>query len=278
MPKSPKSLIVAIISIVFLSGCATFNTGYRISDKVAFEHHFTKDYIKTSLCNITSFYRIDNLGAPLTVYIEGDGFAWRSRHELSDDPTPRHPLVLLLAAIDPSENVAYLARPGQLSASGNPDCNSAYWSEKRFSQEVVSAINSGIDYLKSKSQSKEINIIGYSGGAFIAVLVAAERDDVSSLRTIAGNLNPEAVNHYHNVSPLESNQNPTDLAAKIAHIPQRHFVSTSDSVIPIYVAQTFAEKVGDQKHKSITIVDGTSHTTGWQKAWLLLISMPLYRK
>lgn len=261
-----------------MAGCATINTGYHTADTVAFEHHFTKDHIKTGLCNITSFYHLNNLGAPLTIYIEGDGFAWRSRHELSDDPTPRNPLVLSLAAIDPSDNVAYLARPGQLSASGSPDCTPAYWSEKRFSQEVVNAINTAIDHLKAKSQSKEINIIGYSGGAFIAVLVASGRDDVSSLRTIAGNLDPETVNRYHNVSPLEAIPNAINLALKIAYIPQRHFVSAGDKVVPMSIAKSFAEKIGDKKYESITIVEGTSHTTGWQKTWLSLINMPLYRK
>ncbi len=278
MPKSLNRFVFTIISAALLSGCATVNTGYRIADTLATGHNFTKEYIKTGLCDVTSFYHLRNLGGPLTVYIEGDGFAWRSRHELSDDPTPRHPLVLSLAAIDPSDNVAYLARPGQLTASGKPDCDPAYWSEKRFSQEVVSAINSGLDYLKAKSQAKEINIIGYSGGAFIALLVTAERGDVSSLRTIAGNLDPEAVNRYHKVSPLEAIPNPIDIASKISHIPQRHFVSASDSVISVSITGSFAEKVGDQRHESITIVEGTNHTAGWQKAWPSLIQIPLYNR
>ena len=264
-----------MIIMLLIAGCAT--VGYRITDKIASEHHFTKDYIKTNLCNITSFYHLDNLGAPLTIYIEGDGAAWRSRHELSEDPTPRHPLVLSLAAIDPSRNVAYLARPGQLSASGNPDCDSAYWSEKRFSKEAVNAINSAIDYLKAKSQSKEINVIGYSGGAAIAVIIAAQRNDVTSLRTIAGNLDHEAVNRYHKVDPLKGSINPIDFASKVSSIPQRHFVSIKDNVVPIAITESFAEKIGDKKHESITIVKGTSHTTGWQKVWPSLINIPLYK-
>ena len=278
MPEYIKSIIFAIICIAFLAGCATINTGYRAADTIAFEHSFTKDHIKTSLCTVTSFYHINNPGAPLTVYIEGDGTAWRSRHRLSDDPTPRHPLVLSLAAIDPSENVAYIARPGQLTASGRPDCDPAYWSEKRFSREVVSAIDSAIDDLKAKSQSKEINIIGYSGGAAIAVIITAERSDVKTLRTIAGNLDPEAVNRYNKVSPIEAPPVPIDFAAKIANIPQRHFVSSGDNVVPVSIAESFSEKIGDQKHESITMVTGTNHTSGWQKSWPSLISIPLYKQ
>jgi len=278
MPKSQKSLIAAIISIVFLAGCATVNAGYRAADTIAAEHHFTKDHIKTGLCNITSFYHFDNSASPLNVYIEGDGVAWRSRHERSCDPTPRHLLVLSLAAIDPSKNVAYLARPGQLAVSGRPDCDPAYWSGKRFSQGVVDAINSAIDYLKEKSGSKEMNLIGYSGGAAIAVIIAARRNDVMSLRTIAGNLDHEAVNRYHKVDPLKGSLNPVDFAVKISHIPQRHFVSANDSIIPVSVAKSFAEKIGDQGHESITIVERTSHAAGWRKVWPSLINMPLYKK
>ena len=275
MPASLKNLIFTIIGIAFLAGCATVDTGYHIADTVAFEHHFTKDHIKTRLCNITSFYHFDNLGAPLTVYIEGDGFAWRSRRELSDDPTPRYPLVLSLAATDPSENVAYLARPGQLTASGSPDCDPAYWSEKRFSREVVSAINSSLDYLKAKSQSKEINIIGYSGGAALAIILAAKRNDVISIRTIAGNLDHRALCKYHRVSFLDSSLNPIDYASSVKRIPQRHFIGSEDIVVPEFIAQSFVEREGDNNHDRIIVVKGATHTKGWQKCWKELLSLPL---
>ena len=277
-PSHYISAGVLCLAMFFLSGCATVNAGYRVADALAFEHNFTKDYVKTGLCNITSFYHLDNSGAPLTVYIEGDGFAWRTRRELSEDPTPRRPLMLSLASIDPSGNVAYIGRPGQLTVSGKPDCDPAYWSEKRFSHEVVSAINSAIDYLKTKSHSKEVNIIGYSGGAAIAVIIAARRNDIISLRTIAGNLDHEAVNRYHKVESLKESLNPIDFAVKVSHISQRHFVSAGDTVVPISIAESFAGKIGDQKHESITMVPGTTHTTGWQKAWPSLINDPLYKQ
>ena len=274
----PSRYISAGVLCFMLAGCSTVGTGHRAADSIASKSRFEKEYIKTDLCSLTTFHNFTKPGAPLTIYIEGDGFAWRSRHELSDDPTPHHPLVLSLAAIDLSENVAYIARPGHLTASGDPDCNPAYWSEKRFSQEVINTISSAIDYLKAKSQSKEINLIGYSGGAAIAVIISAQRNDIRSLRTIAGNLDHEAVNHYHKVDLLKGSLNPIDFAAKISHIPQRHFASANDSIIPISIAKSFAEKIGDQRSESITIVEETSHTTGWQKVWPSLINIPLYNK
>ena len=190
--KPSRYISAGVLSFV-LAGCVAMSPGYHAADAIASNSRFQKKYVKTSLCTITSFYRFDKPGAPLTLYIEGDGFAWRTRRELSDDPTPRHMLVLSLAAIDPSENVAYIARPGQSTASGVPDCDAAYWSGKRFSEEAVRAIDSVIDHLKAESGAREINLVGYSGGAAIAVLIAARRSDIASLRTIAGNLDQVAI-------------------------------------------------------------------------------------
>ena len=257
-----------------MAGCATINGGYHAADNIALRNLFKKEYIKTDLCTLTTFCKITSPGKPITIYIEGDGAAWLSRHELSDDPTPRNLLVLSLAVVDSSENVAYVARPGQLTVFGKPDCNPAYWSERRFSKEVINAMNSAINNLKNKSQSKEINIIGYSGGAAIAVIIAAQRNDIASLRTIAGNLDSEAVNRYHNVSILQGSMNPIDFAGKISHIPQRHFVGSKDKVVPQFIAQSFVKQEGDKNYDRITIVSNATHAKGWCKHWkdLLFLS------
>ena len=272
MKIRPLRYISAGVLSFILAGCAIVNTGYRIADTIAIESHFKKENIKTGLCEITLFHRFDLPGAPLTVYIEGDGFAWSSRRELSFDPTPRHPLVLSLAAIDPSENVAYVARPGQLDRSGEPACDPAYWSGRRFSLEAVNAMSLAIDRLKEASGSNEVNLIGYSGGAAIAVILAARRSDIKSLRTIAGNLDHEALTRYQGVSPLTGSLNPIDYAEKIKGLPQRHFMGANDKVVPLFITQSFVEREGDKYHRSITVVNGASHTKGWQEHWKGLLA------
>jgi len=97
------------------AGCATTSPGYRTADRIASESSFKKEYIKTGLSNLTAYYNFTSPGKPLTIYIEGDGKAWRSRREISEDPTPDNDLVISLATSDRSPNIAYLARPGQLA-------------------------------------------------------------------------------------------------------------------------------------------------------------------
>ena len=108
-----------------------------VTDQMAAEHGLFKNEIPTKHFRLLSYSRILKPGKPLTVYIEGDGLAWLSKHVLSEDPTPKHPLVLTLACLDSSPNLLYLARPCQYVF--DPQCDPSYWSDKRFSEEVISS-------------------------------------------------------------------------------------------------------------------------------------------
>lgn len=224
---------------------------------------------------LMSYQRFSKPSDRIRIYIEGDGRAWENKHSLSDDPTPSDPVALKLAAVDPADNIAYIARPGQYSLSGFLDCDSKYWSNKRFSPEVIDSFNSAIDILKKKSGAQYVELVGYSGGGAIVVLVAARRNDVISLRTVAGNLNTSALCDYHHVSQLDGSLNPLDDALKTAHIPQRHFVGSRDSVIPEAIVQSFVKQEGDKDYSRVTVVEDVTHTKGWQGDWEKLLSLPV---
>lgn len=263
--------------LLLASGCASMTPlmdRNADADRVARDGGFEKSFIKTKSFTLTAYYRCAKPGDPMNLYLEGDGSAWPSRTRLSDDPTPRRPLVLELAGMDPAANVAYLSRPGQYTATDSSLCDPSYWSDKRFSSEVVDALNEAIEALRKRTRAIRINLIGYSGGAALAALLAAKRNDVVSLRTVAGNLDPEAVNRYHNVSPLNGSLNPMDAAVKLKGLPQRHFVGSKDAVVPPFIAQSFMKRAGDQDGGKITIVEGASHANGWRERWKSLLAIP----
>lgn len=274
--------VALIFSLGFLlaAGCAAFSpqgSRYEAADRTAAVAGMQKSYFKAASFTLTAYERCAGPGDPLHIYIEGDGAAWLSRTRLSDDPTPKTPLVLELAALDPASNVAYLARPGQYAASRIPGCDAAYWSDKRFSSEVIKAMNEALDVLRFHCRAEKINLIGYSGGAAIAVLLAARRGDIASLRTVAGNLDPEAVNRHHRVSPLTDLQNPMDEAEKLRNLPQRHFTGSRDTVVPSGIAQSFLKRTGNRHCGGITVVEEAAHASGWRKLWKELLAMPVCR-
>ena len=256
--------IILLLGTVFISGCTT----------IAGKAGMSQEYVKAGDFQLVTYQRFNKLSDKISIYIEGDGRAWETKHKLSQDPTPSNPVALRLAAVDPADNVAYIARPGQYSPSGLPECDSQYWSGRRFAPEVVDAFDRAIDILKEKAGAQYVELTGYSGGGAIAVLVAAKRRDVIALRTVAGNLDTKAFCAYHHVSPLEGSLNPMDVAPKTAHIPQHHFIGSKDKIIPFAIAGSFVKMEGDKDDWRVTMVDGPSHNHGWEKRWKELLSMP----
>jgi len=246
-----------------------------LCEELAQRNGFRKDLVETGAFTLLAYLRITKYGGPLVVYIEGDGSAWESRRQLSEDPTPRDPIMIELAAADPSKNVVYLARPGQYTMEGASSCSPSYWSNERFSETVVSAMSRAVDNMKREYGAKEISLVGYSGGGAIAVLVASRRSDVINIRTVAGNLDHEAVNNYHKTSRLEGSLNPIDFAAAIAKVPQHHFAGSSDKVVPPFIAQSFVKRSGYAGGDRVTIVEGATHSKGWSERWPELLAIPV---
>ncbi len=266
---------------LFLSGCLTVPSAAErltTADRIAQESGFHRSCVRTTPFLLTAYSRIQNPGQPLHIYIEGDGYAWVTRNRVSGDPTPRRPLALELAALDPAPNVVYLARPCQYTSSEmNSACeDEAYWTDKRFSEEVVGSMNQAIDKFVKEAQSPGVHLIGYSGGGAVAALIAARRQDVKSMRTVAGNLDPKGLEEYHEVSPPDdASLDPMEVAGKLSSIPQYHFVGTEDPIVPAFIAEHFAGKSKKSVCVRVVPVPGADHVNGWAEAWPRLLALPL---
>jgi len=265
--------LLAIILIAAITGCAAPPT-----DKLAVKNNFKKIYIKTTKFNLASYQKILKPGADINIYIEGDGNAWRSRNRLSKDPSPHYGTTMQLATLDPNPNVVYLARPCQYSPQDlKTICDSKYWSLARYSQEVVSALNSAISQIKRQSHAKQINLIGYSGGGALAVLITAQRNDIASIRTVAGNLDLGTMDKIHKTTPLSESLDPLSAAKQIRHIPQLHFVGGKDHIVPEIVAKNFVKKA-ELDTKAVVVIKKASHNTHWDKQWPGLLQLECISK
>ncbi len=208
---------------------------------------------------------------PLTVYIEGDGFAWLDRSTPSSDPTPVDPLGLRLALLHPGGNAAYLARPCQYVGAEQMECVSRYWMEARFAPEVITATNQAVDALKSHFGAHHLQLVGYSGGGAIAELVAVRRDDVVRIITVAGNLDPHAWAAHHHLSPLTGSLDPVDYIDSLKQIPQWHFVGKEDEIVPPELAEAFSKRFPPLQQPVVKIVPSYDHHCCWVENWARLI-------
>jgi hypothetical protein len=208
--------------------------------------------------------------AKLRVYIEGDGRAWITSSQPSTDPTPLSAMFINLAIADPGP-AAYLARPCQFVLGAN--CQPPIWTERRFSREVIDAMSAALDALKRRFAVEQFELVGYSGGAAVALILAGERDDVFQVQSIAGNLDPVAWVRDKGLSPLSGSLDPLAYRAKLRTIPQRHFVASADQVIAPSLARGYASKLQAQCLQ-IVEVQGT-HAAGFSDDWIASSHRPI---
>jgi dienelactone hydrolase len=210
----------------------------------------------------------------LTIYIEGDGLAWINKSTISTNPTPINPIALKLALQHPNNAVAYLARPCQYSATNQHNqCETKFWSNARFSPAIINAMNEAVSNLKKAFNAQQIQLVGFSGGAAIAALITAKRNDVIKLITVAGNLDHHAWSNYHKVSPLTESVNAADFIEKLRYINQIHFVGSDDKVIPPFLIQDFVKNYSENKHTKVIELPNYTHTCCWDNNWKNLLNM-----
>jgi len=203
-------------------------------------------------------------GSRLRIYLEGDGRAWATPRQPSVDPSPRNLLVARLAFDDPTTSL-YLARPCQfVSASG---CTQKVWTKRRFSDEVVDSLDQALSRIKARYGNDQFELIGYSGGAALALLLAARRDDIGQVQTLAGNLAPREWVRQQRLSPLNGSLEPLDYRERLRNLPQRHFAGRDDRIVPPELLRYYRESLGPTSCFESEILPSVTHASGWEQAW-----------
>lgn len=260
-----------ILLCLAINACATSSPESRRqhADKLAMEQQWQRLHIPTQTFELAAYIPTHATTADtLAIYIEGDGLAWLNRHRLSPDPTPKNPLALQLALRHPTGNVAYLARPCQyVTAAQARNCSSKYWSSHRYAPEVINASNAAITALKARLRAEKLILVGYSGGGAVAALVAARRDDVVQLITVAGNLDHRAWTHRHGITPLSASLNPADAWQTLVDIPQMHFVGAEDKIIDRTVSHSYQRRFPSDKQPRVRLIENFDHHCCWPERW-----------
>ena len=275
------AIFLACLALFVLAACAGVEDRRDNARQLAHAAGLHAQTLVGDIFRLQTFHRLqpryeESTVTSLRVYIEGDGFAWINRNRISPDPTPRNPLALKLAAADRVVPLLYVARPCQFGGIGsNPRCTQQYWTSHRFAPEVIEATSVVIDQVKEAADATAIELVGFSGGGAVAVLVAARRPDVTGIRTVAGNLDHVILNQRKRVSPLSGSLNAADVAEQVSTIPQIHFVGAEDNIIGTYVAESYRSRVAARNCIAIQTVSGASHGDGWEDIWPRLLAVQL---
>ena len=256
---------MSALAVFSLNGCMSVPDLQARQEKAALAapNGYERQIIRTQSFDLLSY--APEAGTALTemiVYIEGDGFAWKTRNTPSDDPTPITQTVLSLMAANARSNTAYLARPCQFVGATSRGCSTDLWTGARYSEPIIAALDDALTAFQDTYGAQNFTLIGYSGGGTVSLLLAARRPDVSAVITFGAPLDITAFTEHHSVTPMTASLNPTDVAPMLTNIPQIHLFGNKDEIVPASLSQGYLDAL-DNRHCVQTILVPATHWSGW---------------
>ncbi len=203
----------------------------------------------------------------LHVYLDGDGTPWLHNRWKSHDPTSRNPLILQLLHQD-DHPALLLGRPCYHGYSNTSPCQNKYWTSHRYSRAIVNSMTLALKKWLDKHAFDHIVLIGYSGGGVLALLMTTDIPQVTTLVTVAANLDVAAWSRHHHLPPLSQSLNPADMERAI-HAKQLHIAGSEDRIVPPSIIKAYAS----QHNAQYLILPSQNHHCCWQDIWREILNM-----
>ncbi|HPD82613.1 MAG: hypothetical protein R3D88_06935 [Alphaproteobacteria bacterium] len=275
-----NTVLASVLSVLALSACGLdTEIKTQTTEQIGRPAFMVDRFIDAGAFHLKAWERMHDRQKPATLYIEGDSGTLANNAQGADifGSHPDMPVGLLLASRDKSGNVAHIARPCQyIKFPEDKGCDAAYTDQKRFTPEVINAYEAALDDIAKRYDITGFHLVGYDGGANIAAVLAGKRSDILSLRTVAGNLNPEFTsdNLEKNRKPLAENSVlATHYGSVLAHVPQHHFIGAADDVITPGVYHSYRQMVGLSDCLHYSLIEDADHTHGWTEKWPDLLAI-----
>lgn len=260
---------LVLLLCVLTTACSSFHERQSLGQELAGKAGWTWETLDGGPFLLAAAVAPLKTSPILTVYLEGDGFAYVRPSQPSHDPTPADPVALRLALAHPrtdnAVNVAWLARPCQYVAS--PRCETAYWTNRRYAPQIVDAVNAAIDQLKDRSHATEVVLVGYSGGGAIATLLAARRHDVKNLVTVAAVLDLAYWTKRDGLAALDGSLDPAAAAQSLEAVPQVHFTGGQDNVVGTDVVRSYLRRLPPGAPARLIEIPTFTHSCCWSRDW-----------
>lgn len=246
-----------LLSLLFLCGCVASDNSLQ---QQLNNYQLEKNKIKTTYFEHFFIFNNQQNANRIHVYIHGDGTPWIKGKWTAYDPTPNHFLTLNLMLQD-SQASLYLGRPCYHGTFSQAACDSKLWTSARYSNTVIKSMMEAIK--KLTNQYNEVVLIGYSGGAVIATLLAEKLENTLALVTIAGNLDIQSWAFARKFRPLTQSINPFTKDFHKWPKVAIHLIGAKDRVVPARITTPFANKLPS----SLWEYPSFNHHCCWEKSW-----------
>ena len=165
-------------------------------------------------------------------------------------------------------NIFMMARPRYKSLNGNKS-NGSHARKSRYSIANINRIAEVIQNLKNYYNSEKVILVGYSGGAGIAMYLGSiDNKSIKSIRTIAGNINHNELSKILKISRLKKSINFYSIEKKINTIPQVHYYGLKDKIVPNELQTSYKIRNSNNKCIKIKPVNKATHNEGWVDFWI----------
>jgi len=241
--------VFGLSALMALSACQRYtqNIQHVTASQIARPAFMVERIIPSANHNLYAWERMHYSGESANIYIEGTN---------EDNPVALH-----LASRDNSKNLAYLAQPCQYDTTSDEVCQGITSVDHTTS--VIESYNAASDEMRARYRITSFNLIGYDTGANIASLLAAERNDILSLRTVTGDFTPAGGISAVNIAP------------SLANMKQHHFLGAADDVITPEEYHAYRQAMGPSGCVNYTMVQDADHEKGWVEKWPTLLGYPL---
>lgn len=225
--------IYFLFALLLLSACASEAPSINGFERKTYRAHHL---------NLTGQEKNIRAGQKVRVYIDGNATTggWFSKKTVLDNP-----VAAKLAQKDKSKSILYLDRPCYFSS--DEICSPAIWEEGKYTPEVIDEVVYALSNFAEKHKIPEYELVGYDGGAAIALLVAprlnSKKVQVSKVVTIAGILDTEQYALSRDEELHEASLNPAREGFSLSSIPQHHIVGALDKKTPSFYAEQFKKVV-----------------------------------
>ncbi|TLF53085.1 hypothetical protein FEI13_03015 [Halomonas urmiana] len=167
------------------------------------------------------------------LYLEGDGRPWLAGGtRVSEDPTPRNPLVRRWMLQDPGPAL-YLGRPCYFGLGPTPPCHPALWTFSRYSEEVLDALVEAAEtWLDANETIESLTLVGHSGGGVLALLLAEHLARADRVLALATPVDTEAWADLHGHTRLFDSLNPAAQANWREGVERVFLFGADDKTVP----------------------------------------------
>lgn len=204
----------------------------------------------------------------LRIYIDGDA---QTTGLFSKTPSVPYSMKDI-AAEDPYPFSAVLGRPCYYIE--DTKCVPNVWEDGRFLPEILAQMTIVLERWQKRYHPSEIELIGYDGGAAIALLLATRiKHTPVTVITFGGILDTDRQAALEGKDLPPNSLNPAKETFKLANIPQIHYVGGQDTIATKRLAEDFIKQISSPKSIQLRLIPYATHTN-WHKFMGKLLNQP----